>query len=64
MSYGISPIRAVVLGGAGVPSRVVDAFTAITIGNWTVPYAFRILLLRGFGAVTLAIAMRAFARRD
>jgi ABC-2 type transport system permease protein len=59
-SYGIDPIRRVLLGSSGFP---VERF-AITIFDQTLPIALEAAIVLGFGAVMLGIAVRAFQRRD
>ena len=64
VAYGMAPIRAVALDGAGLPSPVVDALSAITIGGHTIPVLGDVAVLLAFGIVFLVIAMRSFGRRD
>jgi len=59
-SYGIDPIRRVLLGSSGFP---VDRF-AITIFDQTLPIAVEAAIVLGFGAIMLVVAVRAFQRRD
>ncbi|HEV3312055.1 MAG TPA: ABC transporter permease [Chloroflexota bacterium] len=63
VAYGVAPIRAVVLGGSGLPATSVDRLTAITIGTWQVPSLVDVGILTAFGAVMLILAMRAFSHR-
>jgi ABC-2 type transport system permease protein len=63
VAYGMAPIRKAVLDGAGVPAAVLDRFTAITIGGYTLPAALDVAVLLVFGAVFLGIAMRVLRRR-
>ena len=56
-SYGIDPIRRTVLGA---PAEL----TAMTIGDLIVPVAVEAAVVVAFGLVMLAIAARAFQRRE
>jgi ABC-2 type transport system permease protein len=64
VAYGIAPIRSAVLGAAGLPQKLVDRFSAVTIGDYLVPIWLDITVLLAFGAVMLGIAMRSFRHRD
>jgi ABC-2 type transport system permease protein len=59
-SYGIDPIRRVLLGSSGFP---VERF-AINIFDQTLPIALEAAIVLAFGAVMLGLAVRAFQRRD
>jgi ABC-2 type transport system permease protein len=59
-SYGIDPIRRVLLGASGFPVERL----AITIFDQTLPIALESLIVLVFGLVMLGIAVRNFARRD
>ena len=59
-SYGIDPIRRVLLGSSGFP---VERF-AINIFDQTLPIALEAVIVLAFGAVMLGLAVRAFQRRD
>ena len=59
-SYGIDPIRRVLLGSSGFP---VERF-AINIFDQTLPIAVESAIVLAFGLVMLAVAVRAFGRRD
>ncbi|HEX6676208.1 MAG TPA: ABC transporter permease [Actinomycetes bacterium] len=63
VAYGMAPIRDAVLDGAGVPAAVLDRFTGITIGSYTMPATLDVAVLLAFGAVFLGIAMRVLRRR-
>ena len=63
VAYGLAPIRQAVLDGAGVPAAVLDRFTGITIGSYTMPVTLDVAVLLAFGAVFLGIAMWALRRR-
>jgi ABC-2 type transport system permease protein len=63
VAYGMAPIRGAVLDGAGVPAAVLEGFTAITIGGYTLPAALDVAVLLAFGAVFLGMAMRVLRRR-
>ena len=59
-SYGIDPIRRVLLGSSGFP---VERF-AINVFDQTLPIAAEAAIVLAFGVVMLAVAVRAFQRRD
>jgi ABC-2 type transport system permease protein len=59
-SYGIDPIRRVLLGSSGFP---VERF-AINIFDQTLPIPLEAAVVLSFGAVMLGLAVRAFQRRD
>ena len=59
-SYGIDPIRRTLLGSSGFP---VERF-AINIFDRTLPIAVEAAIVLAFGLVMLAVAVRAFQRRD
>jgi ABC-2 type transport system permease protein len=63
VAYGMAPIRGAVLDGAGVPAAVLDRFTGITIGSYSMPATLDVAVLLAFGAVFLGIAMRVLRRR-
>ena len=63
VAYGMAPIRDAVLDGAGVPAAVLDRFTGITIGNYTMPTTLDVAVVLAFGAVFLGLAMRVLRRR-
>jgi ABC-2 type transport system permease protein len=58
-SYGIDPIRRVLLGASGFPAERL----AITIFDQTLPIPFESAIVLVFGLIMLAIAVRNFARR-
>ncbi len=62
-AYGMDPLRRVVLGGAGVPSFVLDKM-GLTVFDNVLPIVVEALILLGFGVVMLAIAVRNFRVRD
>ena len=59
-SYGIDPIRRVLLGSSGIP---VDRF-ALTLFDRTLAIPVEAAIVIAFGLVMLAIAVRSFQRRD
>jgi ABC-2 type transport system permease protein len=63
VAYGMAPLRDAVLDGAGVPGAVLDRFTGITIGGYTLPAALDVAVLLAFGAGFLGTAMRVLRRR-
>jgi ABC-2 type transport system permease protein len=62
-SYGIDPLRRVVLSDSGRPSRVVEQF-ALTINGQVLPIPLEAGIVLAFGAVMLGIAVMMFQRRD
>ncbi|HEV8470672.1 MAG TPA: ABC transporter permease [Candidatus Limnocylindria bacterium] len=59
-SYGVDPIRRVLLGSSGIP---VDRF-ALTLFDRTLAIPVEAAIVIAFGLVMLAIAVRSFQRRD
>jgi ABC-2 type transport system permease protein len=59
-SYGIDPIRRVLLGGSGFPVESL----AITLFDQTVPIAVEVGIVVAFGLVMLGIAAFSFQQRD
>jgi len=59
-SYGIDPIRRVLLGSSGIP---VDRF-ALTLFDRTLAIPVEAAIVIAFGLVMLGIAVRSFQRRD
>jgi ABC-2 type transport system permease protein len=64
VAYGIAPIRSAVLGAAGLPQKLIDHFSSVTIGAYVVPIWLDMVILAVFGALMLGIAMRSFSHRD
>jgi ABC-2 type transport system permease protein len=62
-SYGMDPLRRVMLEGAGLPAAAVDRLS-LTIGNYVLPIWLEALILLAFGVVVLAFAVRNFRVRD
>ena len=63
LSYGVDPIRRVVLDGSGVPAPVLDNL-AMTLGGRVVPIWLEVLIMLGVGLVLMAIAVLNFRRQD
>ena len=63
LSYGVDPIRRVVLGESGVPAPVLDKLS-MTLGGQVVPIWFEVAVLVGFGVVLMAVAVFNFRRQD
>ncbi len=59
-SYGVDPIRRVLLGSSGFPVERL----AITLFDQTIPIAVESAIVIGFGVVMLAIAAVSFQHRD
>jgi ABC-2 type transport system permease protein len=62
-TYGMDPLRRVVLGGAGIPSAALDRI-GLTIFDTVLPIVVEAAILLGFGVVMLLIAVRNFRVRD
>jgi ABC-2 type transport system permease protein len=62
VSYGMDPIRRIVLG-ATLPADAVDSL-GLTLFGQVLPIGVEALILLGFGAVMLAIGVANFRRRD
>jgi ABC-2 type transport system permease protein len=63
LSYGVDPIRRVVLEASGVPSHVTDQL-AMTLFGQVVPIALEAAIMVAFGIVLLGIAVFNFRRQD
>ena len=61
-TYGIDPIRRIILGPT-LPPGTSDQF-GLTIAGQVVPMAFEALVLVAFGLAMLAVAVRNFRKRD
>jgi ABC-2 type transport system permease protein len=62
-SYGIDPLRRVVLSESGLPSAVIDRL-GLTINGQVLPIPLEVGIMLAFGVVMLAIAVVSFKRRD
>ncbi len=62
-SYGIDPLRRVVLSDSGLPSSVIDGF-ALTIAGHVLPIPLEVGVMLAFGIVLLGVAVVMFQRRD
>jgi ABC-2 type transport system permease protein len=62
-SYGIDPLRRVVLSSSGVPSAVVDRL-GLTINGHVLPIPLEVAIMLAFGMVLLGVAVVMFQRRD
>src|SRR5256884_1239069 len=62
-SYGIDPLRRVVLSNSGLPGAVVDRL-GLTINGHVLPVPQEVGIVFAFGAVMLGIAVVMFQRRD
>ncbi|TME58993.1 MAG: ABC transporter [Chloroflexi bacterium] len=62
-SYGVDPLRRVVLAESGRSSALVDSF-GLTINGQVLPIPLEAGIVLGFGAVMLGIAVVMFQRRD
>jgi ABC-2 type transport system permease protein len=62
-SYGIDPLRRVVLSGSGRPTAVIDQF-ALTIGGHVLPVSLEVGVMLAFGLFMLGNAVAMFERRD
>jgi len=62
-SYGIDPLRRVVLSDSGRSSALVERF-GLTINGQVLPILLEAGIMLGFGVVLLAVAVVMFQRRD
>jgi ABC-2 type transport system permease protein len=62
-SYGIDPLRRVVLSQSGLPGAVIDQL-GLTIDGQVLPIPLEAGIMLAFGVVMLAIAVVSFKRRD
>jgi ABC-2 type transport system permease protein len=62
-SYGIDPLRRVVLSESGLSSAVIDKL-GLTINGQVLPIPLEVGIMLAFGIVMLAIAVISFKRRD
>src|SRR5437868_6359341 len=62
-SYGIDPLRRVVLSDSGLPKSVIDGL-ALTIGGHVLPIPLEVGIMLAFGIVLLGVAVVMFQRRD
>jgi ABC-2 type transport system permease protein len=62
-SYGVDPLRRVVLGQGGFPGQAVDALS-LTLGGQVLPMVLEAAVVIAFGIVMLGIAVLNFRRRD
>ena len=63
LSYGVDPIRRVVLGASGVPPPALDRLS-MTFGGQVVPIWLEVATLVGFGLVLMLVALFNFRRQD
>ncbi len=62
-SYGIDPLRRVILSDSGLPSAVIDRL-GLTINGQVLPIPLEAGIMLAFGVVLLGIAVVMFQRRD
>src|SRR5712691_11606830 len=62
-SYGIDPLRRVVLSDSGLPSAAIDRL-GLTINGQVLPIPLEAGIMLAFGAVLLGVAVVMFQRRD
>ncbi len=63
MAYGVDPIRKVILGGSGVPTRVTDNL-GLSLAGQPIPILGEAALVLAFGLVMLTVAIISFRARD
>jgi ABC-2 type transport system permease protein len=63
LSYGVDPIRRVVLGASNVPGPVLDKLS-MNLGGQVVPIVLEVAILLAFGLVLMAVAVVNFRRQD
>jgi ABC-2 type transport system permease protein len=62
-SYGIDPLRRVVLSDSGLPNALIDRL-GLTIGGQLLPVPLEVSIVLAFGLVMLGVAVVSFQRRD
>jgi ABC-2 type transport system permease protein len=62
-SYGIDPLRRVVLSDSGLPAAVVDRL-GLTVNGQVLPIPVEVGVMLAFGVVLLSVAVVMFQRRD
>src|SRR5713226_80103 len=62
-SYGIDPLRRVILSDSGLPSAAIDRL-GLTINGQVLPIPLEAGIMLAFGAVLLGVAVVMFQRRD
>jgi len=62
-SYGIDPLRRVVLSDSGLPNALIDRL-GLTIGGQLLAIPLEVSIMSAFGLVMLGIAVMSFQRRD
>ena len=62
-SYGIDPLRRVVLSNSGLPSAAIDRL-GLTINGQVLPIPVEVGVMLAFGLVLLGVAVVMFQRRD
>ena len=63
MAYGVDPVRKVILGGSGVPTRVTDSL-GLSLAGQPIPILGEAALVLAFGLVMLTVAIISFRARD
>ena len=63
LTYGVDPIRRIVLDAAGVPVPVLDKLS-LALSNQVVPLALEAAVVLGFGLLMMAIAVFNFRRQE
>jgi len=62
-SYGVDPLRRVLLGASGTPEAVIQQL-GLTINGQPLPLLGEVAILLGFGLVMLALAVRSFQHQE
>lgn len=63
LTYGVDPIRRIVLGATGVPAPVLDKL-ALTLNNQVVTIGLEAAIVLGFGLLMMGIAVFNFRRQE
>jgi len=63
LTYGVDPIRRIVLDAAGVPVPVLDKLS-LALSNQVVPLALEAAVVLGFGLLMMAIAVFNFRKQE
>jgi ABC-2 type transport system permease protein len=62
-SYGVDPLRRVLLGASGTPEAVIQQL-GLTINGQPLPLLGEVAILLGFGLLMLALAVRSFQHQE
>jgi len=63
LTYGVDPVRRIVLGATGVPAPVLDKL-ALTLNNQVVTIGLEAAIVLGFGLLMMGVAVFNFRRQE